>query len=70
MATHDIEARLCRWLLRARDLSGNDTLSFTEEILAAMLGVRRTSVTAVAHTDVELWKGARVVSRLARSDAE
>jgi Mn-dependent DtxR family transcriptional regulator len=36
--------------LRARDLSGSDTLSFTQEYLAEMLGVRRTSVTVVAHT--------------------
>jgi Mn-dependent DtxR family transcriptional regulator len=41
---------LCRWLLRARDLSGSDNLPFTQEYLAEMLGVRRTSVTAVAHT--------------------
>lgn len=50
MATHDVEARLCRWLLRARDLSGSDTLAFTQEFLAEMLGVQRTSVTTVAHT--------------------
>jgi CRP-like cAMP-binding protein len=49
-ATHDIEARLCRWMLRARDLSGTDTLQFTQEFLAEMLGVRRTSVSLVAHT--------------------
>jgi len=50
MANHDIEARLCRWMLRARDLSGSDDLPFTQEFLAEMLGVRRTSVTSVAHT--------------------
>ena len=50
MAAHDVQARLCRWLLRARDLSGSDTLNFTQEFLAEMLGVRRTSVTVDAHT--------------------
>lgn len=49
-ATHHIHARLCRWLLRARDLSGSDNLPFTQEYLAEMLGVKRTSVTLVAHT--------------------
>ena len=50
MASHHVEARLCRWLLRSRDLSGSDMLPFTQEFLAEMLGVRRTSVTVVAHT--------------------
>jgi CRP-like cAMP-binding protein len=49
-ATHRVDARLCRWLLRARDLSENEYLPFTQEYLAEMLGVRRTSVTEVAHT--------------------
>ena len=48
--THNIEERLARWLLRARDLSQTDTLPFTQEFLAEMLGVRRTSVSVVAHT--------------------
>jgi CRP-like cAMP-binding protein len=48
--THTIEERLARWLLRARDLSRSDTLPFTQEFLAEMLGARRTSVSTVAHT--------------------
>ena len=47
---HTIEERLARWLLRARDLSQRDTLPFTQEFLAEMLGARRTSVSTVAHT--------------------
>jgi CRP-like cAMP-binding protein len=38
MADHEVDARLCRWLLRARDLSGSDQLPFTQEFLAEMLG--------------------------------
>ena len=49
-ATHTIEERLARWLLRARDLSQSDTLPFTQDFLGEMLGVRRTSVSVVAHT--------------------
>ena len=49
-ATHHVEARMARWMLRARDLSGSETLPFTQEFLAEMLGVRRTSVSLVAHT--------------------
>jgi CRP-like cAMP-binding protein len=50
MANHTVEARLCRWLLRARDLSGSDHLPFTQEFLADMLGVARTSVSTIART--------------------
>jgi CRP-like cAMP-binding protein len=47
-ALHSIEARFCRWLLQSADRAGNDTISLTQEFLAEMLGVRRTSVTEVA----------------------
>ena len=48
--THDIENRLARWLLRASDLRGSNELMLTQEYIAEMLGVRRTSVSVVAHT--------------------
>jgi CRP-like cAMP-binding protein len=47
-ASHSVEARMCRWLLHMRDLAGSDELMLTQEFLAQMLSVRRTSVTAVA----------------------
>jgi CRP-like cAMP-binding protein len=47
-AKHPIDERLCRWLLRTRDLIAGDTLELTQEFLAQMLGVRRTSVTLTA----------------------
>jgi CRP-like cAMP-binding protein len=47
-ALHPIEARFCRWLLQCADRAGGDTVSLTQEFLAEMLGVRRTSVTEVA----------------------
>jgi CRP-like cAMP-binding protein len=47
-ALHPIEARFCRWLLQCVDRAGGDTVALTQEFLAEMLGVRRTSVTEVA----------------------
>ena len=49
-ATHTVEARLARWLLRCRDLQGSDDLRLTQEFLRQMMGVRRTSVSVVANT--------------------
>ena len=47
-AVHDLEARMARRLLRMRDLSGDDTLYGTQELLAEMLGVQRNSVSIIA----------------------
>jgi CRP-like cAMP-binding protein len=49
-ASHTVEARMCRWLLRIRDLTGSDEMQLTQEFLAQMLGVRRTAVSLVAGT--------------------
>jgi len=49
-ASHTVEARMCRWLLRIRDLTGSDEMELTQDFLAQMLGVRRTSVSLVANT--------------------
>jgi CRP-like cAMP-binding protein len=49
-ASHSVEARMCRWLLRMRDLAGGDEMTLTQEFLAQMLGVRRPSVSIVAAT--------------------
>jgi len=45
---HELEARLSRWLLQTRDLIASETLPLTQEFLAQMLGVSRSSVTLVA----------------------
>ena len=49
-ALHSVEARFCRWLLTCHDRIATDTVALTQEFLADMLGVQRTTVTAVART--------------------
>jgi CRP-like cAMP-binding protein len=48
-ALHQVEARMCRWLLQAQDCAGGDVLNLTQELLSHMLGVRRTSVSGSAN---------------------
>lgn len=46
-AVHDVHARTCKWLLRMHELAGPEIL-LTQDFLAQMIGVRRSSVTSVA----------------------
>jgi CRP-like cAMP-binding protein len=45
---HSMKARLCRWLLVSHDRVHTDTLNFTQEFLAQMIGAPRPRVTIVA----------------------
>ncbi len=47
-AFHPIEARAARWLLTAQDRVGDVQLPLTQEALATLLGVQRTTINAVA----------------------
>lgn len=47
-ALHDVEERFCRWLLTCQDRSEGEEMQLTQEFLAMMLGVQRTTVTQVA----------------------
>jgi CRP-like cAMP-binding protein len=46
-AVHTVQQRVCRWILRMNDLVGMN-VAVTQELLAGMIGVRRTSVSAAA----------------------
>jgi CRP-like cAMP-binding protein len=45
---HGAEQRLCRWLLLTQDRLGSNVVPLTQEHLSIMLGVQRTTVTALA----------------------
>jgi len=49
-ARHHIEARCARWLLQSHDRVGNGTLPLTQEYLANMLAVRRSTLNEVAQS--------------------
>jgi CRP-like cAMP-binding protein len=46
-AIHSVEQRMCKWLVRMYDLVGTE-LPLTQEFMAQMMGVQRTSVNGVA----------------------
>jgi CRP-like cAMP-binding protein len=45
---HGADGRLARWLLMTQDRIGNDTLPLTQDYLAVMTGVQRTTVSLMA----------------------
>lgn len=45
---HEVDERLARWLLMTQDRVGGNDLALTHELLAHMLGTRRSSVTVAA----------------------
>lgn len=47
-ALHSVKQRFCRWLLQSSDRAESNTFCLTHELLAEMLGVRRTWITKVA----------------------
>jgi CRP-like cAMP-binding protein len=47
-AHHELGQRLARWLLAAHDRSGIAELSLTQDLIAVMLGVRRSTVSVAA----------------------
>lgn len=47
-ALHELEERMCRWLLQTQDRAGGSVITLTHEFLSQMLAVRRTTVTLVA----------------------
>jgi CRP-like cAMP-binding protein len=48
-ASHSVEVRLSRWLLRAGDLWDGKSLPMTQELLAQRIGVQRNAISIVAH---------------------
>ena len=46
-ALHSIEERCCRWLLATHDRAGEQIIQLTQESLAEMLGVQRTTINGV-----------------------
>src|SRR5262245_13622423 len=47
-AMHPADERFCRWLSQACERMDTDTISVTQEIIASLLGIRRTTVTLIA----------------------
>lgn len=47
-AAHSADARFCRWLLQSSEHMESDMVPSTQEAIAQLLGIRRTTVTLIA----------------------
>lgn len=48
-AAHSAETRLCARLLQSRALSGSDSMLLGQDLMAQMLGVKRNTISLIAH---------------------
>ncbi|KPF99892.1 Crp/Fnr family transcriptional regulator [Rhodopseudomonas sp. AAP120] len=48
-AAHSAEQRLCRRLLQSRAMSGSDAMLLSQDLMAQMLGVKRNTISLIAH---------------------
>ncbi|ABD06856.1 cyclic nucleotide-binding domain (cNMP-BD) protein [Rhodopseudomonas palustris HaA2] len=48
-AAHTAEARLCRRLLQSREMAGSDCMLLSQDLMAQMLGVKRNTISLIAH---------------------
>jgi CRP-like cAMP-binding protein len=46
-AVHSVEDRCCRWIIASSDRTGREDVPLTHEYLAEMLGVQRSTVSAI-----------------------
>jgi CRP-like cAMP-binding protein len=49
-AMHTVEERICRWLLMMHDRAGGDSLTYTHQFLAEIMGSNRKTVTLAAQS--------------------
>lgn len=49
-ALHTIQERMCRWLLMMDDRAEGELMGYTQEFLAEIMGVARTSISAAAQS--------------------
>ena len=47
-ATHPLQTRLARWILQTKDRTEGEVIPLTQELIAEMLAVRRSSVSEIA----------------------